>query len=344
MSAILRRGGVSSTTPDMRYAALAPKVAWLRSTLLPPAALDALYSADFSSAVATLSKTAYGSWIQGILQAPTPEKVFNAVRTYLLSNEREIILSAPEGAKAYLEAYVAHWEADDIKMKILNSFRAGYSQLKATVDSLPASWKQVRDLIEQVEKAGDTGPLSAAVDRAYAQQLVNAFNRLTDGERTPLYAFVETLLSWSRLKAELIAKKYSFDLSDYDFGFADRLKFDKELEGLSPSEALSKGETIVASILQKWAQNQAHANQFSPAPAQAVFYLKEKEGAQVARALISRLYGVSPTKRPVSSCRFFRFRFSPTLRTPDASHVSHHVQRLIVSEPTTLETVTTLGL
>lgn len=292
MSLSPKTGTLKRGIPRMEYAPLSAKVAWLRSTLMSDEQLATLSQADLPTCIASLSNTKYGNWCSGINQNSRPRQVYDSIKNCIIECEKLVVRYAPEASKKYLDAYMLHWEAEEIKASILYSYREGYASLQRFMEKLGPPWKELNKRLDETQKTGDTILLTAATDEIYLKELINAYNKLRSCERGQLAKFVQTQYSWFFYKANLLNQNYS---RNFEYSISPKtlqVNFQDLLKGLQFNEAINKANEIVTQSLHKWAESQRHSDQFSPAPAQAAFYLKEEEGKKLGEIIISKILGL----------------------------------------------------
>ncbi|MGC8631874.1 MAG: V-type ATPase subunit [Thermoprotei archaeon] len=289
MSLSPKIGTLKRGIPRMEYAPLSAKVAWLRSTLMSDEQLATLSQGDLPTCIASLSNTEYGKWCAGISQNSRPRQVYDLIKNCIIACEKLVVRYAPGASKKYLEAYMLHWDAEEIKANILYSYREGYASLQGFIEKLGPPWNELNKRLDETQKAGDAVLLTAATDEIYLKELISAYNKLRSCERGQLAKFVETQYSWFFYKANLLNQNYS---TSFEYSIRPKIlqmNFQDLLKGLQFNEAVNKGDETVTRSLHKWAESQRHNDQFSPAPAQAAFYLKEEEGKKLGEIIISKL-------------------------------------------------------
>ncbi|WP_449463627.1 V-type ATPase subunit [Tardisphaera miroshnichenkoae] len=288
----LKRGQDLGRLPRMSYAALASAISALRSTLLPQATLDELRKSDLTGARSILESTSYREVARAT--ARSAEELYAAVKRSVLGSETRVLSYAPKRARSYLSSYLLHWDAEELKRELaLRAMSRDPPALRSYVESLPNPWSAVRSSLEAFEKSHDPIDLTLQVDRIYIEQLVSSFNALADCERYELSGFIFPTLAWYVVKTQVIGKEYGKQL---DIGISSSKELQKSflsaIEQRTYPESVAMGEEKYARLILEWARNQAHRNQFSPAPAQAAFILKETEAKEISEILLEKLYGV----------------------------------------------------
>ncbi|HEV51582.1 MAG TPA: hypothetical protein ENO31_03515 [Thermoprotei archaeon] len=287
----------------MSYAALTSAVSALRSTLLPQVTLDELRRSDVVSFRSALENTPYRDVAR--ISARSADELYAAVKRSVINAETQVLPYAPKRARSYLSSYLLHWNAEELKSELAaRATNADPSALQSYVESLPNPWNDVKSSFDSFEKSHDPVDLTIAVDHAYIRQLVSSFNALADCERYELSGFIFPTLAWYAVKTQVIGKKYGKKL---EIGIASSRELQESflsvMERKRYPENVAAGEEIYASSMLEWARNEAHRNQFSPAPAQAAFILKEVEAKEVSEIFLQKLYGVNSQARETTRAR-----------------------------------------
>ncbi|MGC9174620.1 MAG: V-type ATPase subunit [Thermoprotei archaeon] len=288
-----KSGQIARALPHVSYASLAPVVSSLRSTLLSQSLIDQLRKADLTAARSILENTFYGELSHE--EVRSADEVYAITKRLISAAESRVLAYAPKRARQYLESYLSHWDAEEIKKEIASKAKASdVTSLRAYVESLPKPWTKVALSMNEYEKDQDPLHLTLAVDHIYLTQLISSFNSLADCERYELSGFIMPTLTWYALKTRLIADRYGSEIH-LDIKMDDGLQ--RQLlsaigERQFPDN-LRAGDETYYDIVLGWARRQTHKNQFGPAPAQAVFMLKESEAKVVSAVLLEKLYGLT---------------------------------------------------
>ncbi len=223
------------------------------------------------------------------------DQLYAMVKKSVVEAETRVISYAPKRARVYLSSYLMHWNAEELKRELaLRATSADLSALRSYVESLPSPWSVVKGSLEAFEKSHDPVDLTLEVDRVYIDHLISSFNALADCERYELSGFVFPTLAWYTVKTQVIGERYGKQIETRVASSKElQESFLSAMEQKGYPESLTVGEDMYARLTLEWARNQAHRNQFSPAPAQAAFILKEAEAKEVSGMLLEKLYGVS---------------------------------------------------